>query len=103
MQLSIIRKDTTPSGQEELHTESVAVTVKEGAEKPVATKPGMDTRDGHAVERVSGNVENVVLRLTPVSFHRREATDFEAAPTARHGPTEAGGEGAQGRAESPRQ
>ncbi|KAM9340174.1 claspin [Symphorus nematophorus] len=40
MQLSIIRKDSTPSGQEELHTESVAVTVKEGAEEPVATKPG---------------------------------------------------------------
>lgn len=54
MQLSIIRKDTTQSGQEELLTESIAVTVKEGAEKPVATKPGMETRD--AVERVSGNV-----------------------------------------------
>ncbi|XP_035536851.1 claspin [Morone saxatilis] len=40
VQLSIIRKDSTPSGQEELHTESVAVTVKEGAEEPVATKPG---------------------------------------------------------------
>lgn len=49
VQLSIIRKDTTPSGQEELHTESVAVTVKEGVEKPVATKPGMDPRDRHAV------------------------------------------------------
>lgn len=43
MQLSIIRKDSTPSGQEELHTESIAVTVKEGAEESVATKPGMDT------------------------------------------------------------
>ncbi|XP_041811283.1 claspin [Chelmon rostratus] len=44
MQLSIIRKDSTPSGQEELHTESVAVTVKEGAEEPAATKPGEKLR-----------------------------------------------------------
>ncbi|XP_029299726.1 claspin isoform X2 [Cottoperca gobio] len=40
MQLNIIRKDCAPSGQEELHTESVTVTLKEGAEEPVATKPG---------------------------------------------------------------
>ncbi|XP_068432493.1 claspin [Clinocottus analis] len=41
VQLNIIRKDTTPSGQEELRTESVTVTVKEGTEKPpAATKPG---------------------------------------------------------------
>ncbi|XP_060915553.1 claspin [Labrus mixtus] len=40
MQLNIIRKDTDSSGQEELHTETVAVTVKEGAEEPGATKPG---------------------------------------------------------------
>ncbi|XP_037651508.1 claspin isoform X2 [Sebastes umbrosus] len=40
MQLNIVRKDTAPSGQEELHSESVTVTVKEGAEEPVATKPG---------------------------------------------------------------
>ncbi|XP_028278225.1 claspin [Parambassis ranga] len=40
MQLNIIRKDSTPSGQEELRTESVSVTVKEGAEEPLATKPG---------------------------------------------------------------
>ncbi|XP_035039503.2 claspin [Hippoglossus stenolepis] len=40
MQLNIIRKDSTPSGQEELHTESLAVTVKEGADEPVPTKPG---------------------------------------------------------------
>ncbi|XP_070841107.1 claspin [Chaetodon trifascialis] len=44
MQLSIICKDSTPSGQEELHTESVTVTVKEGAEEPVATKPGEKLR-----------------------------------------------------------
>ena len=41
MQLSIIRKDSTPSGQEELHAESVTVTVKEGSDEPAATKPGM--------------------------------------------------------------
>ncbi|XP_042292110.1 claspin [Thunnus maccoyii] len=40
MQLSIVRKDSTPSGQEELLTESVTVTVKEGAEEPVVAKPG---------------------------------------------------------------
>ncbi|XP_059205125.1 claspin isoform X2 [Centropristis striata] len=40
MQLNIVRKDSTPSGQEELHMESVTVTVKEGKEEPVATKPG---------------------------------------------------------------
>ncbi|XP_034560433.1 claspin isoform X2 [Notolabrus celidotus] len=40
MQLNIIRKDSTPSGQEELHTETVSVTVKEGAEEPAVTKPG---------------------------------------------------------------
>nr|XP_019959327.1 PREDICTED: claspin [Paralichthys olivaceus] len=40
MQLNIIRKDSTPSGQEELNTESVTVTVKEGADEPVPTKPG---------------------------------------------------------------
>lgn len=42
MQLSIIRKDNTPSGQEELRTESFTVTVKDGAEEPGAAKPGMD-------------------------------------------------------------
>ncbi|XP_030267375.1 claspin [Sparus aurata] len=40
LQVNIIRKDSTPSGQEELHTESVTVTVKEGGEEPVVTKPG---------------------------------------------------------------
>lgn len=42
LHLDIIRKDSTPSGQEELHTESLTVTVKEGAEEPVTTKPGLD-------------------------------------------------------------
>ena len=52
MQLNIIRKDSTPSGQEELHTESVAVTVKEGADEPVPTKPGEDQCDMHVEARV---------------------------------------------------
>ncbi|XP_056154778.1 claspin [Lampris incognitus] len=40
LQLSIIRKDSAPSGQEELHTESVTVTVKEGSVEAAAIKPG---------------------------------------------------------------
>ncbi|KAI4817535.1 hypothetical protein KUCAC02_010923 [Chaenocephalus aceratus] len=40
MQLTIVRKDSAPSGQEELHTESLTVTVKEGAEELPTTKPG---------------------------------------------------------------
>lgn len=42
VQLSIIRKDSTPTGQEELRTESFTVTVKDRAEEPAATKPGME-------------------------------------------------------------
>ncbi|XP_068603403.1 claspin [Brachionichthys hirsutus] len=40
VQLHIICKDSTPSGAEELHSKSVTVTVKEGAEEPASTKPG---------------------------------------------------------------
>ncbi|XP_068189129.1 claspin isoform X2 [Antennarius striatus] len=40
MQLNIVCKDSTPSGQEELHAKSVTVTVKEEAEESVPTKPG---------------------------------------------------------------
>ncbi|XP_027892722.1 claspin [Xiphophorus couchianus] len=40
VQLTIIRKEGAPSGQEELRSESVTVTLKEGAEEPAATKPG---------------------------------------------------------------
>ncbi|KAM9776889.1 claspin isoform 2-T2 [Syngnathus typhle] len=40
LQLNIVRKDTTPSGKEELIAESVTVTVKEGQEEPAPTKPG---------------------------------------------------------------
>ncbi|XP_037120370.1 claspin isoform X2 [Syngnathus acus] len=38
LRLNIVRKDTTPSGKEELLSESV--TVKEGQEEPAPTKPG---------------------------------------------------------------
>lgn len=109
MQLSIIRKDSTPSGQEELHTESVAVTVKEGAEEPAATKPGMGV---HIEDGASGKLQEFdgcasdrrtrLLTSCP-PFHRREAAHSEAAPAVRHGPAETGGEGTQGRADSPRQ
>ncbi|KAK9526594.1 hypothetical protein VZT92_015283 [Zoarces viviparus] len=40
MQLNIVRKDSAPSGQEELRAESITVTVKDGAEEPAASKPG---------------------------------------------------------------
>ncbi|XP_014828588.1 PREDICTED: claspin isoform X3 [Poecilia mexicana] len=40
VQLTVIRKDSAPSGQEELRSESVTVTVKEGVEELAATKPG---------------------------------------------------------------
>lgn len=62
MQLSIIRKDSTPSGQEELHAESITVTVKEGAES-VATKQGEDTCDIHPVS-VCGLMRMLCVSLT---------------------------------------
>ncbi|KAM4539411.1 claspin isoform 2-T2 [Odontesthes bonariensis] len=40
VQLSVIRKDSAPSGQEELRAESLTVTVKDGAEEPAPAKPG---------------------------------------------------------------
>ncbi|XP_038124572.1 claspin [Cyprinodon tularosa] len=40
LQLTVVRKDSAPSGREELHSESISVTVKEGAEEPLPTKPG---------------------------------------------------------------
>lgn len=48
MQLSIVRKDCSQSGQEELVTESVTVTVKEGADEPAPTKPGMHNKNEEA-------------------------------------------------------
>lgn len=40
MHLTIICKDGAPSGQQELRSESVTVTVKEGGDETAATKPG---------------------------------------------------------------
>nr|XP_061808850.1 claspin-like [Nerophis lumbriciformis] len=40
VQLNIIRKDSTPSGKEELRAESLSVVIKEGPEEPAPTKPG---------------------------------------------------------------
>ncbi|XP_077405410.1 claspin isoform X3 [Vanacampus margaritifer] len=40
LQLNIVRKDSTPSGKEELRADSVTVTIKEGKEETLATKPG---------------------------------------------------------------
>ncbi|XP_013859885.1 claspin, partial [Austrofundulus limnaeus] len=40
LQLTVVRKDSAPSGQEELRSESLAVTIKEGPEESGATKPG---------------------------------------------------------------
>ncbi|XP_072531008.1 claspin isoform X2 [Salminus brasiliensis] len=38
--INVVRKDSTSSGQEELHSESITVTVNEGKEEPAHTKPG---------------------------------------------------------------
>lgn len=43
MQLDIICKNKTPSGKEELCTESLTVSVKEKAKEPPTTKPGAHT------------------------------------------------------------
>lgn len=39
--MNVVRKDSTASGQEELHAESITVTVSEEEEKPIHTKPGI--------------------------------------------------------------
>lgn len=41
VQLTVVRKDSAPSGREELCAESVSVTIKEGVEETGATKPGL--------------------------------------------------------------
>uniref|UniRef100_W5KSQ4 Claspin n=1 Tax=Astyanax mexicanus TaxID=7994 RepID=W5KSQ4_ASTMX len=38
--INVVRKDSTSSGQEELHSESITVTVNEGKEEPIHAKPG---------------------------------------------------------------
>ncbi|XP_076865218.1 claspin [Brachyhypopomus gauderio] len=40
LNVSVVRKDSTPSGKEELHAESITVTVKEEEEEPAQSKPG---------------------------------------------------------------
>ncbi|XP_052439173.1 claspin isoform X1 [Carassius gibelio] len=40
LQLNVVRKDTAPSGQEELRSESITVTVNEGEDEPANVKPG---------------------------------------------------------------
>ncbi|XP_036421566.1 LOW QUALITY PROTEIN: claspin [Colossoma macropomum] len=40
LNINVVRKDSTPSGQEELHAESITITVNEGKEEPAHTKPG---------------------------------------------------------------
>ncbi|XP_051519780.1 claspin-like isoform X2 [Myxocyprinus asiaticus] len=40
LKLSVVRKESAPSGQEELHTESITITVNEGKEEPANAKPG---------------------------------------------------------------
>ncbi|TSK31325.1 Claspin [Bagarius yarrelli] len=40
LHVNVVRKDSTVSGQEELHAESITVTVNEKEEEPVHTKPG---------------------------------------------------------------
>lgn len=44
MQLNIVCKNKTPSGQEELCTESLTIHVKEKAKEPPTTKPGVCCR-----------------------------------------------------------
>ncbi|XP_067282773.1 claspin isoform X2 [Pseudorasbora parva] len=40
LQLNVVRKDSAPSGQEELLSESITITVNEGDEEPAKVKPG---------------------------------------------------------------
>ncbi|XP_016365385.1 claspin-like isoform X1 [Sinocyclocheilus rhinocerous] len=40
LQLNVVRKDSAPSGQEELRSESITITVNEGEDEPANVKPG---------------------------------------------------------------
>ncbi|KAL7830540.1 hypothetical protein SRHO_G00316670 [Serrasalmus rhombeus] len=40
LNINVVRKDSTSSGQEELHAESITITVNEEKEEPAHTKPG---------------------------------------------------------------
>lgn len=55
LQLNIVRKNSAPSGQEELRAETLTVTIKEGAEEPAPTKPGEKEQQVWAeLQRYSG-------------------------------------------------
>lgn len=43
LQLNVVRKDSAPSGQEELLSESITITVNEGEDEPAKVKPGTGT------------------------------------------------------------
>lgn len=43
LQLNVVRKDSAPSGQEELRSESITITVNEGEDEPANVKPGTIT------------------------------------------------------------
>lgn len=71
MQLNIVRKDSAPSGQEELRAESITVTVKDGAEEPSATKPGVDALGRLGETRLLTSVSGIAnLLCLPVSQER---------------------------------
>lgn len=54
-----MRKDSAPSGQEELRSETLTVTVKDGAEEPVPAKPGEEEQQVWAeLQGSSGGVVN---------------------------------------------
>uniref|UniRef100_A0A8C1T5T3 Claspin n=1 Tax=Cyprinus carpio TaxID=7962 RepID=A0A8C1T5T3_CYPCA len=40
LQLNVVRKDSAPSGKEELRSESITITVNEGEDEPANVKPG---------------------------------------------------------------
>lgn len=43
LQLNVVRKESAPSGKEELHSESIMITVNEGEDEPAKVKPGRIT------------------------------------------------------------
>lgn len=47
LHVDVVRKDSTASGQEELHVESITVTVNNEEEEPTHTKPGLLSRIYH--------------------------------------------------------
>lgn len=47
LHVNVVRKERAPSGQEQLRSESITVTVNEEEEEPVHTKPGILSRIHH--------------------------------------------------------